>query len=33
MFGLATLKLVTKRFDVIDADSIPHFPLFSARLV
>ncbi len=33
LFGLATLKLLTQRFDAIDVDHIPDFPLFSARLV
>ena len=33
LFGLATLKLLTKDFDVLDVDHIPYFPLFSARLV
>ncbi|HEX3081998.1 MAG TPA: glycosyltransferase, partial [Candidatus Saccharimonadia bacterium] len=32
-FGLATLKMAFARFDVIDVDSMPFFPLFSARLV
>jgi len=32
-FGAATLKLLFKRFDVIDVDHMPFFPLFSARLV
>lgn len=33
LFGLATLKLMTQRFDALDVDHIPYFPLFSARLV
>jgi len=33
MFGLATFKLLFVKFDVIDVDSIPFFPLFSARIV
>lgn len=33
MFGLASFKLLFVRFDVLDVDSIPFFPLFSARLV
>lgn len=33
MFGLATFKLFGAKFDVIDVDSMPFFPLFSARLV
>jgi glycosyltransferase involved in cell wall biosynthesis len=33
MFGLATLKLITERFDEIDVDHMPFFPLFSARIV
>lgn len=33
LFGFATLKLVTKRFDTLDVDHMPYFPLFSARLV
>jgi glycosyltransferase involved in cell wall biosynthesis len=32
-FGAATLKMLFKRFDVIDVDHMPFFPLFSARLV
>lgn len=33
MFGMATFKMFTKRFDVIDVDSMPFFPVYSARLV
>ena len=33
MFGLATLKLLVARFDVIDVDSIPYFPVFAGRIV
>ena len=33
MFGLATFKLLVARFDVIDVDSIPYFPLFAGRIV
>lgn len=33
MFGLATFKLLFARFDVLDVDHIPFFPLFSARVV
>lgn len=33
VFGLATLKLLTKSFDVVDVDHMPYFPLFSARMV
>lgn len=33
MFGLATLKLIFVRFDVLDVDHIPYFPLFAGRLV
>jgi glycosyltransferase involved in cell wall biosynthesis len=32
-FGLASLRLLTRRFDVLSADSMPFFPLFSAKLV
>jgi glycosyltransferase involved in cell wall biosynthesis len=32
-FGLATFKLMFKRFDVIDVDHMPFFPLFSARII
>ncbi len=33
MFGLATFRLLTHRFDVLDVDQMPFFPLFSARVV
>lgn len=33
MFGLATLKLVVARFDVLDVDHMPYFPIFAARIV
>lgn len=33
LFGLATLRLVAERFDVLDVDHMPFFPLFSARIV
>ena len=33
LFGLATLRLLFERFDVIDVDQIPFFPLFAARVV
>ena len=33
LFGLATLRLLTKPFDVVDVDQIPFFPLLAARLV
>jgi glycosyltransferase involved in cell wall biosynthesis len=33
LFGLATLKLLVARFDVLDVDHMPYFPLFSARIV
>jgi glycosyltransferase involved in cell wall biosynthesis len=32
-FGLACLKLLTKKFDVIDVDHMPFFPLYSVWLV
>ena len=32
-FALATFKLLFVRFDVLDVDHIPFFPLFSARVV
>lgn len=32
LFSLAALKLVFRRFDVVDVDSMPFFPLFSVRL-
>jgi len=33
IFGLATLRLLFRRFDVVDVDHMPFFPLFTARLV
>ena len=33
MFGLATFRLLTARFDVLDVDHMPYFPLFAARVV
>ncbi len=33
MFGFATLKLLFEKFDVVDVDHMPYFPLFSARIV
>jgi glycosyltransferase involved in cell wall biosynthesis len=33
MFGLSTLKLIVARFDVLDVDHMPYFPLFAARIV
>lgn len=33
IFGLATFKLLFERFDVIDVDHMPFYPLFSARIV
>lgn len=32
-FGLATSKLAFERFDVLDVDHMPFFPLFSARII
>lgn len=32
-FGLATFKLLFVRFDVLDVDQMPFFPLFSAKIV
>jgi len=32
-FGLATFKLLFEKFDVLDVDHMPFFPLFSARVV
>lgn len=32
-FSFATLKLIKAKFDVVDVDSMPFFPLFSMRLV
>jgi glycosyltransferase involved in cell wall biosynthesis len=33
MFSLACFKLVTRKFDVIDVDSMPFFPLFPVRMI
>jgi glycosyltransferase involved in cell wall biosynthesis len=33
IFGLATLKLAVARFDVLDVDHMPYFPIFAARIV
>ncbi len=33
LFGLATFKLLFAQFDVLDVDSMPFFPLFTARVV
>jgi glycosyltransferase involved in cell wall biosynthesis len=33
VFGLATMKLLFTRFDVLDVDHMPFFPLFSAKVV
>jgi glycosyltransferase involved in cell wall biosynthesis len=33
MFGLATFRLLGVRFDVLDVDHLPYFPLFAARVV
>jgi glycosyltransferase involved in cell wall biosynthesis len=33
LFGLATLRLLTASFDVVDVDHMPLFPLFTAKLV
>lgn len=33
MFSLAVFKLLFERFDVLDVDHMPFFPLFSARIV
>ena len=33
IFGLATLKLMVAKFDVLDVDHMPYFPIFAARLV
>lgn len=33
MFGLATFKMLFEKFDTIDVDQMPFYPLFSARLV
>jgi glycosyltransferase involved in cell wall biosynthesis len=32
-FGIACLKIITQKFDVIDVDHMPYFPLFTVRLV
>ena len=32
-FSIACLKLIGRRFDVVDVDSMPYFPLFSVRIV
>jgi glycosyltransferase involved in cell wall biosynthesis len=33
MFGLATFKLIGARFDILDVDHMPYFPLFAARII
>jgi glycosyltransferase involved in cell wall biosynthesis len=33
MFGLSCLKLINKEFDIVDVDHMPHFPLFSTKLI
>ena len=33
MFGLATFKLIAAKFDVLDVDHMPYFPLFAARII
>jgi len=33
LFGLATFKLLFARFDVLDVDHMPYYPLFAARVV
>ena len=33
LFGLACLKLIRVKFDVIDVDHMPYFPIFSAWIV
>jgi L-malate glycosyltransferase len=33
LFGLAAFKLIREKFDVVDVDHIPYFPLFSVKLV
>jgi len=33
MFGLACFRLLFERFDVVDVDHMPYFPLFSMRVV
>jgi glycosyltransferase involved in cell wall biosynthesis len=33
IFGIASIKLVTKKFDIIDVDQMPYFPLYSTWIV
>ena len=33
LFGLACWKLISERFDVLDVDQIPFFPLFPLRII
>ncbi len=33
IFGLATFKLITAQFDVLDVDHMPYFPIFAGRIV
>lgn len=33
VFGVATVRLLGARFDVLDVDHMPYFPLFTARVV
>ena len=33
LFGVATIRLLVARFDVVDVDHMPYFPLFTARVV
>jgi glycosyltransferase involved in cell wall biosynthesis len=33
LFGVATIRLLGARFDVLDVDHMPYFPLFTARVV
>lgn len=33
LFGLSTIRLLGARFDVVDVDHMPYFPLFTARVV
>jgi glycosyltransferase involved in cell wall biosynthesis len=33
MFGFAVYKMLFRRFDVIDVDSMPFFPVYSARVI
>ena len=33
LFGLATFKLIFAKFDILDVDHMPFFPLFSARII